>query len=215
VSYTWWAQRRGFIRNTLKAGDCDVVMGIPARLDMVEATRPYYRSTYVFVSRSDRHYALHSIKDARLRDLSVGVQLIGDDGFNTPPAHALSEQGIVRNVIGYTVYGDYRQSNPPARIVEAVENGTIDVAAVWGPLAGYFARRSPVPLTLTAIGDTAEFNPLSFQFDIAVGVRKGDFARKAAIDDVLGDHRAEVARLLEIYGVPLTRSDGAEGRGAN
>jgi quinoprotein dehydrogenase-associated probable ABC transporter substrate-binding protein len=215
VSYTWWAQRRGFIRNTLKAGDCDVVMGIPASLDMVEATRPYYRSTYVFVSRSDRHYALHSIKDVRLKDLSVGVQLIGDDGFNTPPAHALSKQGIVRNVVGYTVYGDYRQSNPPARIVEAVENGTIDVAAVWGPLAGYFARRSPTPLTLTAIGDTAEFDPLSFQFDIAVGVRKGDVARKAAIDDVLADHRAEIVRLLESYGVPLTSSGEAEGRGAN
>jgi mxaJ protein len=215
VTYTWWAQRRGFIRNTLKAGDCDVVMGIPARLDMVEATRPYYRSTYVFVSRSDRHYALHSIKDARLKDLSVGVQLIGDDGFNTPPAHALSKQGIVRNVVGYTVYGDYRQSNPPARIVEAVENGTIDVAAVWGPLAGYFARRSPVPLTLTAIGDTAEFDPLAFQFDIAVGVRKGDHARKVAIDDVLAGHRAEIARLLDSYGVPLTSSDGTEGRGAN
>ena len=190
-------------------------MGIPARLDMVEATRPYYRSTYVFVSRSDRHYALHSIKDARLKDLSVGVQLIGDDGIQYAARACAGQAGDRRNVVGYTVYGDYRQSDPPARIVEAVENGTIDVAAVWGPLAGYFARRSPVPLTLTAIGDTAEFDPLSFQFDIAVGVRKGDHARKAAIDDVLAGHRAEIARLLESYGVPLTSSDGTEGRGAN
>ena len=85
----------------------------------------------------------------------------------------LSEQGIVRNVVGYTVYGDYRQSNPPARIVEAVENGAIDVAAVWGPLAGYFARRSPVPLTLTAIGDTADFNPLSFHIRHRRGCPQG------------------------------------------
>ena len=109
VVYTWWAQRRGFIRNTLKAGSCDVVMGVPARLDMVETTRPYYGSTYVFLSRADRHYDLHSLKDPRLHNLAIGVQLIGDDGYNTPPAHALGEQGIITNLVGYTVYGDYRQ----------------------------------------------------------------------------------------------------------
>jgi quinoprotein dehydrogenase-associated probable ABC transporter substrate-binding protein len=209
VAYTWWAQRRGFIRNTLKAGECDVVMGVPATLDMVETTRPYYRSTYVFVSKADRRYALNSIKDERLRNLAIGVQLIGDDGFNTPPAHALSQQGIVSNVVGFTVYGDYRQSDPPARIVEAVESGAIDVAAVWGPLAGYFARRSPVPLSVMPISDTAEFSPLLFQYDIAIGVRKGDRARKAAIDDVLGRHRTEITGLLEQYGIPLANGNEA------
>jgi quinoprotein dehydrogenase-associated probable ABC transporter substrate-binding protein len=209
VSYTWWAQRRGFIRNTLKAGACDVVMGIAANVDMVETTRPYYRSTYVFVSRSDRHYALSSLTDPRLHQLAIGVQLIGDDGANTPPAHALSEQGIVDNVVGYTVYGDHRQPSPPARIVEAVENGKIDVAAVWGPLAGYFAQRSPVALTVTPIAGTENFKPLVFQFDIAVGVRKGDHARRAQIDGVLAQHRAEITHLLESYGVPLVNAGPA------
>jgi mxaJ protein len=207
VSYTWWAQRRGFIRNTLNAGDCDVIMGIPANLDMVEATRPYYRSAYVFVTRADRQYALHSIKDKRLKDFSIGVQLIGNDGFNTPPAHALSAQGIVSNLVGYTVYGDYRQPNPPARIVDAVANGTIDVAAVWGPLAGYFARHSPVPLALTPIDETEEFRPLLFQYDIAVGVRKGNNDLKARIDDVLVRSRSEVTHLLEDYGVPIVSAE--------
>jgi mxaJ protein len=208
VIYTWWAQRRGFIRNTLKAGDCDVVMGVPAELDMVEATRPYYRSAYVFVSRSDRAYALHSIKDERLRNLSIGVQLVGNDGFNTPPAHALGEQGIVRNVVGYTLYGDYREDSPPKRIVEAVESGVVDVAAVWGPLAGYYAQRSRVPLTLTPIGDTADFHPLAFEFDIAVGVRKGEHALRGAIEAVLVRRSAEIERLLADYGVPLVGRDG-------
>ena len=208
VSYDWWAQRRGFIRNTLNAGDCDVVMGVPAALDMVEATRPYYRSTYVFVSRSDRAYALHSIKDVRLKSLSIGVQLIGNDGFNTPPAHALGEQGIVRNVVGYTLYGDYREDSPPKRIVEAVELGAVDVAAVWGPLAGYFARQSLVPLTLAPIGDTDDFRPLAFTFDIAVGVRKGDHALRMAIDEVLDRRRAEISRLLADYGVPVIARNG-------
>ena len=172
VMYTWWAQRRGFIRMTLKAGNCDLIMGVPSGLEMVETTRPYYRSTYVFVSRSDRRLDISSITDPRLRDLKIGVQLIGNDGFNTPPAHALAEQGIVDNIVGYTVYGDYRQHDPPARIVEAVERGDIDIAAVWGPQAGYFSQRSPVQLTVVPISGTARFAPLLFQFDIAIGFAK-------------------------------------------
>ncbi len=210
VTYTWWAQRRGFIRNTLKDGKCDVVMGVPAKLDMVLATRPYYRSTYVFVSRADRAYGLDSIKDARLKTLAVGVQLIGNDGFNTPPAHALSEQGIINNLVGYTVYGDYRKPNPAGRIVQAVADGSVDVAAVWGPLAGYFARKAAVPLTVTPIRDTESFKPLRFEFDIAVGVRKGDHALAAQIDEVLARRRTEITRVLEDYGVPLVQRDQAE-----
>ena len=82
-----------------------------------------------------------SLDDPALREAKVGVHLIGDDGFNTPPAHALSRRGIVENVRGYSIYGDYAKPNPPARIVEAVASGEIDVAVVWGPLAGYFAPR--------------------------------------------------------------------------
>src|SRR3954451_12724873 len=203
VSYTWWAQRRGFIRSTLKAGDCDVIMGIPAGLGMVEATRPYYRSTYVFVSRSDRHLNISSLKDPNLRDLKIGVQLIGDDGSNTPPAHVLSDEGIIRNIVGFTVYGDYSQPNPPARIVEAVEKGAIDIAAVWGPLAGYVAQHSPVPLEVTPIADGDSFRPLVMQYDIAIGVRKGNHELRDAIDHVLSRSRDDVDRLLADYGVPL------------
>jgi len=215
TEYAWRPQRRAFIRNTLKTGTCDVIMGVPASLDMLATTRPYYRSTYVFVYRTDRGYGtLSSIRDPRLKDLSVGVQLIGDDGHNSPPAHALSEQGIIANLVGYTVYGDYREPNPPARIVDAVANGTVDVAAVWGPLAGYFARRAPVPLAVTPITDTASFKPLRFQYDIAVGVRKGD-PLKARIDDALARHRDDISRLLDEYGVPRVAGDDTDTRDAD
>lgn len=202
VTYTWHAQRRGFVRETLKAKKCDVIMGVPTQLDMVDATQPYYRSGYVFVSRADRHLDIRSIMDPRLRTLKIGVQLIGDDGFNTPPSHALSDQGITRNLVGYPVYGDYSEPNPPARIVTAVEHGDIDIAAVWGPLAGYFAKTSPVPLTVTPITDTASFAPLIFQYDIALGVRKGDHARKMKLDEIITRRQPQIAALLASYGVP-------------
>ncbi|MGY4349829.1 mxaJ protein [Bradyrhizobium sp. GM7.3] len=203
VSYTWWAQRRGFIRNTLKAGKCDVVMGVPSGYDLVETTKPYYRSSYVFVTRQDQHLDLSSLLDPRLHHLAIGVHLIGDDGNNPPPAQALGEQGIVDNVRGYSIYGDYREANPPARLIEAVESGSLDVAAAWGPLAGYFAQRSPVPLTVTPIRDYERFAPQQFQFAIAMGVRKGDDALRDRLNAFIDEHRSEITSLLRSYGVPL------------
>jgi mxaJ protein len=203
VSYTWWAQRRGFIRNTLKAGRCDVVMGVPSGYDLVETTKPYYRSSYVFVTRQDQHLELSSLLDPRLHHLAIGVHLIGDDGNNPPPAQALGEQGIVDNVRGYSIYGDYREADPPARLIEAVESGRIDVAAAWGPLGGYFAQRSPVPLTVTPIRDYERFAPQQFQFAIAMGVRKGDDVLRDRLNAFIDQHRSEISSLLRSYGVPL------------
>lgn len=203
VTYTWWAQRRGFIRNTLNADRCDVVMGLPTGYDLVETTKPYYKSTYVFVSREDQHLDLSSLLDPRLHHLAIGVHLIGDDGNNPPPAEALGEQGIVDNVRGYSIYGDYRQADPPARLIEAVGQGEIDVAAAWGPLGGYFAKHSPVPLTVTPIEDYQRFAPQQFQFAISMGIRKGDHALRDQLNAFIDQHRPEITSLLRSYGVPL------------
>lgn len=203
ISYTWWAQHRGFIRRTLKAGDCDVLMGVPKLLDVVESTRPYYGSSYVFVSRADRHLDIASIRDPRLRSLRIGIQLVGDNGFNTPPAHAIAAQGLTANVKGYTLYGDYSAANPPAQIISAVAIGEIDIAAAWGPLAGYFAKQSDIAMTVTPIENTEEFAPLAFQFDIAMGVRKGDHALRDQLDAVIARYQPMITEILRSYGVPL------------
>ena len=202
VEYTWWAQRRGFVRNTLKTGTCDVIMGVPATMDMVLRTAPYYRSTYVFITRRNGGVAVRSFDDSVLRRVRVGVQLIGDDGANTPPAHALARRGIVQNVRGYTVYGDYRKDSPPSRIVEAVARGEIDVAIAWGPMAGYWARHATVPLTLTPVQPQMDGPSLPFVFDIALGVRRGDTTFRASLDSILTRRHAEIDHLLEQYGVP-------------
>jgi mxaJ protein len=202
VEYTWWAQRRGFIRNTLRAHACDLVPGVPTSLELVLATRPYYRSTYVFVHRKDAPFRVRSFDDPVLRRLRVGVQLVGDDYANTPPAHALNARGIVRNVVGYTVYGNYAEPNPPARIVDAVADGKVDVAVVWGPLGGYFARRARVPLTVVPVSPQIDVPFLPFVFDISMGVRRDDPGLKAEVEEVLRRRRAEVDAILDEYGVP-------------
>ncbi len=203
VEYTWWAQRRGFIRNTLNAGDCDVVMGVPAGYELVATTRPYYRSTYVFVYRAELAPPLVRIDDPRLAELDIGVHLIGDDGANTPPVHALGQLGIVDNVEGFMIYGDYREPNPPARPIEAVARGELDVAAVWGPVGGYFARAAHPPLEVQPIAPAPDIAPYPFDFAIALGVRKDDRALRDELDAVLERRAADVEALLRSFGVPL------------
>jgi mxaJ protein len=201
VEYTWWAQRRGFLRNTLLAGLCDVVIGLPRNVEMATTTQPYYRSTYVFVTRKARGLHIRSFDDAALRQLRVGVQVIGDDGANSPPAHALSRRGIVNNLIGYSVYGDYAADSPPSRIVAAVASGEVDVAAVWGPLAGYFAAEQREPLDIVPVSPQID-GRLPQAFDLSMAVRRNDAARLAVLNQFLQRHRADINRILDIYHVP-------------
>jgi mxaJ protein len=203
VTYTFWPQRRGFIRNTLRAGTCDVVMGIPAAFDLVRPTAAYYRSTYVFVTRRDRALAVRSFDDPRLRALRIGIHVIGDDYANVPPAEALARRGMVGNIRGYPIYGDYSDPDPPRGLIDAVARGDIDVAIAWGPTAGYFARQEPVPLTLTNVSPGSDTGPTAMVFDIAMGVRRGDDELQRALDRALVAHRRDVQRLLQSYGVPL------------
>ncbi len=201
LEYTWWAQRRGFVRNTVRAGVCDVLIGVPAGFDPVLTTRPYYRSSYVFVTRADAA-AVASLDDPALRRVTIGVQLIGNDYVNTPPVHALARRGIVGNLRGYSVVGDYAEPNPPARVVDAVARGDVDVAIVWGPLAGYFASRQPVALRLTPVTPVSEPPAIREAFAIAVGVPKGETALRDAIDAALVRRRDAIDALLTSYGVP-------------
>lgn len=205
VEYTWWAQRRGFFRNTLKAGECDVVMGVPSSLEMALTTSPYYRSTYVFVYRKDKHIDIHSFDDPALHTLKIGVQMIGDDFANAPPAHALTKRGIINNVAGYMVYGDYKEANPPARIIDAVADGKIDVAIAWGPLAGYFAKRERVPLEIVPVSPQIDQPFLPFVYDISLGVRRGDQQFKEELEQILERKRPEIENLLDEYGVPRVK----------
>ena len=209
LEYVWWAQRRGFIRNTLAAGECDVVFGVPSRFERVLPTAPYLRSSYVFVARDTISPPITSLDDPRLRTLRIGVHLIGDDYTNTPPAHALARRGIVRNVAGYTIYGDYREPNPPARIIEAVGRGAIDVAIVWGPFAGYFAPRERTKLRITPVMPASDGPAIPFQFDISLGVRRGNDSLRTELDAVLVRRRKEIRAVLAEFGVPMIDSAAA------
>jgi quinoprotein dehydrogenase-associated probable ABC transporter substrate-binding protein len=202
VGYTWWPQRRGFLRRTLEAGACDVVMGVPAASDALATTRPYYRSTYVFVSRRSRGLDVRSFDDPRLRRLTIGIQVTGDDYANPPAAEALAARHLAGQVRGFPVYGDYNRPEPTRAIVDAVASGRIDVAVVWGPIAGFFARRAAAPLRLDPVTSAGPFT-----FAIAMGVRRDDVTLQRTLDHFIATHESAIGHVLARFSVP--RAAGA------
>lgn len=203
LRYLWWAQRRGYARNTVNEARCDLWPGIAQGVDALATTIPYYRSSYVFVTRADRSLRGLTLDDERLRSLSIGVQMIGDDAANTPPAHAIARRGLTQNVRGFMVYGDYQQPNPTAAIIDAVASGSIDVAIVWGPLAGYFSQRTHEPLRLDQVTPSIDAGQWPMSFDISMGVRKTDVELRRRIDEVLRKEKSAIQSILHDFGVPL------------
>ena len=209
VKYAWVRQRRGFIRRTLKEGACDVVTAVPTATEGVLPTKPYYRSTYVFVYRTADNLELRSFDDPVLRQLKIGLHAIGDDGANPPPVHALARRGIVKNVSGFMMWDVDSVPNPQGRIIDAVANGDIDVAIVWGPFGGYFSRRQKADLTVVPVSPAVEPFGLPFAFDISMGVRETDTAFRSELDAILARRHQDIRKILDEYGIPVVRTDTA------
>jgi len=199
----WWPSRRGVLRNSILGGFCDVMIQAPVGLDPVATTQPYYRSTYYFVFRADRGLQLRSLDDTILKRLKIGVNMIGYDYTNTPPAHALGSRGIV----GLVGFGNFLNPDPkadhPDDIIKAVARDSIDVAIVWGPLAGYWAKQQPVPLALVALPDSDAVSGMPFAFSMAMAVRHRDKALKATLDSVIDRRHGEITEILRQYNVPM------------
>jgi mxaJ protein len=211
VSYVWWAQHRGYVRSTLGEAKCDLWPGVATGVDRMATTRPYYRSTYVFVTRADAPLHNLTLDDLRLKSVSIGVQMIGNNAMNTPPAHAIASRGMIDNVRGYMVYGDYSRPNPPSTIVTAVAKNEIDVALVWGPVAGYFAHRSATPLRIDAVTPAADPR-WPMVFDISMGVRRNDRALIEQLNAVLERENPAIKVILKAYHVPLEDQTSPDGR---
>ena len=201
LRYTWQPQRRGLVRKTLDARQCDLLLGVPAGLERVTASAPYYRSSYVLVTRLDDPDPLAGFDDPRLRRLRIGVQLVGDDLAATPPGHALALRGAVDHVVGFTVDGE---GTAAERMIAALAHGELDAALVWGPQAGWFAARVAVPMRVAPLAPPAELAAVPFDYAIALGVRgdaEGEALRRE-LDEALARRRPEVEAILARYEVP-------------
>jgi mxaJ protein len=208
LRYVWWPASPTLAHRVFRNGACDLIMGIPAKdYDLAEPTRPYYRSSYVFVSRRDRHMAIESFDDPSLKEVKIGLHVV-DDGF-TPAAQELASRGIIRNVIGYSIFGNLAKENPSADLIRAVAQGDVDVAIAWGPLAGYFAQHSTIPLQLAPICDSSVKTSLPVSFAIAIGVRHDEDALREQLNQEIARRQDDIHTLLLSYGVPLLNEDSS------
>ena len=199
LEYAWLPDLRGFVRKTMGAGLCDLIIGVPVGFERTMNTRPYYRSSYMLVERGADSAPPRDFADERLRRWRIGVQLVGDDLATTPPGHALAQAGATDNVIGFPIAGEQPAA---ARIVQAMARGELDAAFVWGPQAGWYARQSALPMQLHYVPPPATLKEQPFSFAIAMGVRRGDRALRDRVDDFIARRQPDIDRILAEYGVP-------------
>ena len=194
-SYAWWPHQRGLVRNTIDAGTCDVIFGVPEGLDVILWTKPYYRSSYVMAYRKGSGYALASLDAPELKRLRIGVYA------NTPVEESLARRGLLDHLTAYSLFFDPRgDRDRPVKLLDDLIAGTVDVAIPWGPLAGYYAKKLNAPIEIVPLPDEVGV-PLSFS--IAMGVKKGNRELKSQLEAVIDRRQADIRTVLEEYGVPL------------
>jgi quinoprotein dehydrogenase-associated probable ABC transporter substrate-binding protein len=200
IAYTWYPQSIGFVRNTLGAQACDVVIGTVTGGELVQNTNPYYRSSYALVQRADAETKAEALTDPQLADLRIGAVA------RTPPVDILARQGLLKNVTPYALVVDTRYESPGRDMVEDVAAGKIDVGVLWGPIAGYWAKQASVPLEVIPLsGENAKAR---LDYRIAMGLRRNEPEWKQVLNDFIAKRKAEIEAILLEYGVPLLDEQG-------
>src|SRR4051812_31165007 len=194
VSFVWARPRRGFVRERMNKGECDVLVSVPVRFRGVLTSNPYLRSSYVFVTRADRQLEISSFDDVRLKKMKIGVQAL-DDQY-APPAQALGARGMLTNIVGYEPFDKVR-----GKIISDVAQGKIDTAIVWGPLAGYYAKHSRTKLRLTPVEPERD-GMVPLAYELAVGVKKSRPDLLPRINHILEREHERITAVLASYGVP-------------
>lgn len=202
LAYTYYPGATGFVRNTLNAHLCDVILGMPQGNDLVQTTNPYYRTTYAIVTRAGSELdGVKTLDDPRLKEKPHRIGLVA----NTPPGNVLAMNGLLASVKPYALMVDTRVESSGAAMTHDLEKGEIDVALLWGPIAGYYAKQSSVKLDVTPLPETPGAR---MAFRIGFGVRHSDQNWKRELNTLIAQNKIELERILRDYGVPLLDESG-------
>jgi quinoprotein dehydrogenase-associated probable ABC transporter substrate-binding protein/PQQ-dependent catabolism-associated CXXCW motif protein len=196
VAYTWFPQTIGFVRNTLRANRCDLIMGVVAADELVQNTNPYYRSSYVLAYRTADRERFGDIDSPLMQLARIGVVA------GTPPSDILARRGLFSQVQPYQLVVDTRVDQPARQMIQDLADGRIDAALVWGPIAGYWAKQQQVPITLTPL-KSDPWSGLRMDFRISMGMRPGEPEWKHTINNLIRELQPQIQAILLDYGVPL------------
>ncbi|MEW8265810.1 MAG: substrate-binding domain-containing protein [Candidatus Thiodiazotropha sp.] len=199
LRYHWWPQTIGFVRNTLRVRLCDLVMGVTSVNELLQNTNPYYRSVYTLVYRKDAGFDIRSLDNPALKQLRLGVVA------GTPPATLLTKYGLMAQVRPYQRTVDTRLFSPATMAIEDVAMGNIDLAVIWGPIAGYAATQQKVPLTVIPLPAKVDSVPLAF--NVSMGIRRRETNWKHQLNLELEKLAPRIEEILLDYNIPLLDTD--------
>ncbi len=188
--------RRGFLREQFNKNACDVLTGVPSGMRGVATTRPYYRSTYVFVTPAREHLQIASFGDPHLNGRRIGLQILEEDF--SPPSLPLIRNGHAAQLVGFESFG-----TGGGDIIRAVADGHVGVAVVWGPVAGYFAARQRASLALTPVSPAVDSSGVPFAYSITFAAHKGDTTLLHALNASLTRLEPQIQKILAAYHVPM------------
>src|ERR1043166_808622 len=196
LAYSWYPQAPGFVRNTLGAYKCDVIMGYPQGNDIVQSTNPYYRTAYALVFRPAAGLdGVDTLADPRLKAKHIGI------GAATPPAPLCAANGLMTNAKPYPLVIDTRVDSSAAAMMNDLAAGDIDAGVLWGPLAGYYTMKAKEPTMVVPL--VKERGAPRLAYYITMGVRAADQEWKRQLNRLIAENQPEIIRLLASFGVPL------------
>ncbi len=196
VIYTWFPQATGFIRSTLRARKCDIVMGYAQGHEMVQNTNHYYRSAYVLVYREGGPLdGVDNLGDPRLKDKKIGIVA------GTPPATVLAVRGLMANAKPFHLMVDRRFTSPAEKMVSEIDDGKLDAGLLWGPIGGFYAKKSKTPIAVVPL--VKERRGPRMAYRITMGVRPGEREWKRQLNRLIADNQDEINAILHEFGVPL------------
>ena len=196
LDYMYFPQATGFVRMTLAAHRCDVIMGFPQGDDLVQGTNPYYRTAYALVSKQGSGLDdVATLEDARLKDKRIGIVA------GTPPATNMAVAGLMANARPYPLMIDTRFDSSSAAMIKDLMSGEIDAGVLWGPMAGYFAKQASPPLHVTPLVKETSGPRLAFR--IGMGVRPADQNWKRQLNRLIQENQPAINKILLDFGVPL------------
>lgn len=196
VEYTWFPQATGFIRRTLFAKACDIVIGYAQGDELVLNTNHYYRSTYAIIYRPGSPLdGVDSLADERLKGKHIGIVA------GTPPGDIMAKLGLMPYAKPYPLTVDRRYESPAERMIEDIRSGNIDAGILWGPIAGYFSQKGGEALVVKPLIKES-FGP-RMAYRITMGVRQGDDVWKRQLNQIITQNQSKIDKVLLDYGVPL------------
>ena len=196
LAYTFYPGATGFIRKTLNEHRCDVVLGIAQGDDVVQPTNPYYRTAYTAVfKKGGALEGLDSLSDPRLKSVKIGIVA------GTPPVTYLATNGLLGRIKSYPLVVDTRFDSTSQAMMEDIQKGEIDVALIWGPIAGYYAQKAETPLVVAPL--IKEEGGPKMVYRIVMGVRHSDQNWKRSLNKAIAESQDAINAILRSYGTPL------------